>query len=723
MSLSRMPAESIRTPDAIGALYLERHRIGLGSPFRLIDQLLRDEALDASMRRRLAFGMLQRTLGGQGYRTDSRALDLLWLDAGPGHLFTAVDDETGARHLATIRSAVGRERDPRVGELTVRLAYQLAAASGSMPSRAAELATSAASQERDRVLAMRDAQRLLETASHLGLDPLIQLATWREDRLFEVERPVLDPLPARAEKRAVEGLPAMEARVEALSGLADSSSMQQALDGSLTSPGEGLARRMAGIAVWRELPPEAPVMVTVASYAPLLEHGTSIPSDRTSRTRFLETARNEETLAAEFALLRSRRTTGIPEVAAAILTATVALRPYAQERAWLPEGEAPTDREIQVRYGVQTSYDRDIPATWQAYLRHVLISALDDFTRVFPAYETRGLNVRFGDSPLHERALALHDPVTRTIYFPAGSSAGVMAHELAHDLDWLAARRAYGSVVGYRTDRAVRQVTDQLAGAVRQMASALRPDTSKGRADPQTRPTEIFARNVDWFVSATLAHTGRMNGFLSAAQDPVLTGYGSAMSPEATRDGGAATLRALDDITLVTRDERAWFLSSYGAERRLTVHEAVRRVLEAPLTSVELRQPSRNAFSSSEATSALLRSIPATSGAWACLLDAFSDGSADARGIRSAMEYAADARARGVLRHWRTLLRRYAPASASPLRALDGAPWDPAIGELMLRDVRDGILWRTVGTPSRSTPSAIFSRGSDAPETCSKPAH
>ena len=162
-----------------------------------------------------------------------------------------------------------------------------------------------------------------------------------------------------------------------------------------------------------------------------------------------------------------------------------------------------------------------------------------------------------------------------------------MAHEFAHDLDWLAARRYYGSVVGYRTDRAVKQVSDQLASALRQMAGALRPDTTRGSSDPQTRPTEIFARNVDWFVSAALANEGRMNGHLSAVQDQVLTGYGSAMSPEASRDGGSATLRALDGITTVPTAVRAWFTQRYGASRHISATEAIRRVLEIPISAVE----------------------------------------------------------------------------------------------------------------------------------------
>jgi hypothetical protein len=39
------------------------------------------------------------------------------------------------------------------------------------------------------------------------------------------------------------------------------------------------------------------------------------------------------------------------------------------------------------------------------------------------------------------------------------------------------------------------------------------------------RPAEVFARTVDWFVSVALAREGRVNGYLSAVQDEVLSGH------------------------------------------------------------------------------------------------------------------------------------------------------------------------------------------------------
>jgi hypothetical protein len=720
-------AEGVSASEALASLYLERHRLGLGSPFRLIDEALRDPMVPPDVRRPLGFAILGRTLAGEGYQTDPRALDLISdryqsIRARVGG--AAGWQGPGAEHLALIRDEVGRGRDARVGELTVRLAYRLAAAAGTLAPRAVELATIAAAQERDRVLAMRDARRLIDAAARTNGDPLALMRLWRDGRKLAVERPVIDPLTAASQRTAVEALPALLDRVEALASADESAGPRAYLSPGGRDvpphPGEGLARRVAAVAQARSAPPEAPISVSVTGYAPMVREA-STPLEHAIRERFVVMARSEEMVAAEYALLRSRLPSGVSEAAAAVLTVAVALRPYAQDRGWVPNDAAPTLHDLGTRYGVKVTFDRDVPPDWRGYLSRQLARSIDDFWRVFPGYDTRGLTVHFGDSPLHERALALHDPVSRTIYFPVASSAGVMAHEFAHDLDWLAARRYYGGVVGYRTDRAVRQVSDNLASALRQMASALRPDTSRGRNDPQTRPTEIFARNVDWFVSAALANEGRMNGHLSAVQDQVLTGYGSAMSPEASPDGGSATLRALDGITTVPASVRDWFTERYGATRHVSVTEAVRRVLETPISTVELRRPSRWALSTAEATSALMRSDSAASGAWSCLISADDGREGDAHLTRTVMLYAAEARARGAIQRWRTFAGRFASHDLSPLRVLEGPPWDPALADAMVRDVRDAILWRAVGgTTAPSATRPLFAPGGAATGSCSR---
>jgi hypothetical protein len=277
-----------------------------------------------------------------------------------------------------------------------------------------------------------------------------------------------------------------------------------------------------------------------------------------------------------------------------------------------------------------------------------------------------------------------------------------MAHEFAHDLDWQAARREYGGTGWYRTDHALRQSVDKLAGAVRLMASATRSDSIGGRMTGVARPTEVLARNVDWFVSASLAREGRINGHLSAAQDPVLVGYASAITPEAARDGGTATLRALDGLTSIPAPTRSWFSELFGAERRLTVHEAVRRVLEAPLARVNLAtRPALSPWLEPESFAQHVGISP-SSRSWACLVEVFM-GERDEDGtIQEVMRQAADSRARGVIHQLAEFARNRPSASPSRLRALNGAPWDPAIEASTHRELRDAILWKALTTGGTS---------------------
>ena len=441
--------------------------------------------------------------------------------------------------------------------------------------------------------------------------------------------------------------------------------------------------------------------VTVAGYGTVMATDSRTRQEREIVRRFASQARNEEGLAGEFALLRARAGRATPEAAMTVLTAGVALRPYAQERAWLPGESGPTVAELESRYGLSSiEFDANIPLRWRPYYRRALDDALTDMRRVFPTFNLTGLKVRFGDSPLGDKALAMHDPVSRTVYFPPGSGAGVMAHEFAHDLDWQAARRRYGVSIGYRTDRAVRQQADWLAGAVRRMAGAPRSRyDSLARDAASERPTEVFARNVDWFVSAALARDARMNGYLSAAQDPVLTGYASATTPEAARDAGEATLRALDGISPPSPKLRAWFDDRFGGGRRVTAHESVRRVLETPLEASEFRRYDAWTFTGSDAAVALLRTVPATSSAWACLLDGFSGFGADRSTARAVTQFAAQSRARGVVKQWATLSANLGPRAPWRMRALEGAPWSPEIGEQLTRQIRDAIMWHAVRDP------------------------
>ena len=116
----------------------------------------------------------------------------------------------------------------------------------------------------------------------------------------------------------------------------------------------------------------------------------------------------------------------------------------------------------------------------------------------------------------------------------------------------------------------------------------------------------------------------------------------------------------------------------------------VRLVLEAPLGRLRVGANSTVQPWEPERFSEILGS---SNGAWACLMDDFVGKDEDAGAIRAVVQYAAESRARGVLRQWSEFARRRPNASPLRLRALNGAPWDPSIAESMLGEIRDAILW------------------------------
>jgi hypothetical protein len=65
----------------------------------------------------------------------------------------------------------------------------------------------------------------------------------------------------------------------------------------------------------------------------------------------------------------------------------------------------------------------------------------------------------------------------------------------------------------------------------------------------------------------------------------------------------------------------------------------------------------------------------------------------DVDATKDAMQFAADERARGVIRRWGDYALTLSDASWR-FRALGGAPWDGQIYEDAVREVRDAILWR-----------------------------
>jgi hypothetical protein len=405
---------------------------------------------------------------------------------------------------------------------------------------------------------------------------LTLLARWRAERRFAVEQPLIgdalrpDEAAAvragialrdalRAAAAEAERLAAATAESNAVTVVAGVESEQAVREAEGQPPGLALllpsrvARRLADLPSVRGGPPQAPIAVATAAYRRQLQRDAATPagSAGVARRRFADRARSEETLVAELAVASQRPDGGLPsDVARVALSATVAMRPFAQDTL-LPVALAPaargrsavpgtpTPEAVAARFGLRAvTFDATVPASWRPYHLAQLAEALEDLHAVLPWVDFDGLAVRIGESAKRDSALALHDPGTRTLYLPAATGAGTIAHELAHDLDWQTARTRLAVRGAYSTDRALREGRGELAASVRGLTVA-RP--LGARAGATERPAELFARGVDWFVAAALAGSGRMNGALSAVQDEALAGY-AGVTPPTAGDGAADAL-------------------------------------------------------------------------------------------------------------------------------------------------------------------------------------
>ncbi|MGQ0648340.1 MAG: hypothetical protein ACT4P7_12290, partial [Gemmatimonadaceae bacterium] len=238
-----------------------------------------------------------------------------------------------------------------------------------------------------------------------------------------------------------------------------------------------------------------------------------------------------------------------------------------------------------------------------------------------------------------------------------------------------------------------RQYRDGLAATLDRMATNNSNDRRGVRVSPGgDRPTEAFARGVDWVVASALAKQGILNGYLSAVQDEWLTGYASAAAPRRDAPQADATMMALREITEVAPHVVAWFESAYGDRRRAGLAEAIRRVLVAPMPRFESRAGQAVGFDGWSTSSRMLRMAPDASSGWSCLLRAPSLTGNDRDALRRSMEAAASARIDGVLQRWGEYSER--TSSTWRFRSLGGAPWRPDIADSIGRELRDALLWR-----------------------------
>jgi len=573
--------DQVSSGAAVALGYLERQRLGLGSPFRLIDYALRDPRLSDVARQQLGWALLARTLDGAGYVVDS-----LVFEPSSGSA-----DVAASWQLGLIEETIARASDPRSGELAVRLAYDLALAERQILPSTHATAVRVAGLLRDRELARRDARALLAAARRSGVSPLTLVPQWRQERLLAVEAP---PLAAQDDRVQAE---ALTLEIGAARRLEDGAEqMPNARPVRIAPPPipEAAAARLAELARSGS-PPMAQVVVTLGAFRRRVMHEAALADDDAASAaagRFLWRARNDESLAAEHALLRARATIGAAE--SATLAAAVALRSVAQEAPWFPGDGGPSVAELGSRFGITVAFDDGVPERWRPCYLTRLRDAITDAEQVVPALDLYGLRVQLSEWPSGSIALALHDPKRRMIILPVSTAAGALAHELAHDIDWQAARSRYAVRGDYATDRAVREQRGAIARSIRALATAPASIALADGAEestPSDRPTEMFARAVDWFVASALASKGRSNGFLTSIQDDALTGYVSASPPGPTGDAAAALVAVLSEVLPLDTDSRDAFLARYGPAHALAPLELVRFVTR-PVASRAAAPPS-----------------------------------------------------------------------------------------------------------------------------------
>lgn len=637
--------------------YLERMRLGLGEPFRLVDQALHDTRLDSVYSARVAWALLERLRRGDAYVIDATTLDGLGPWGADGH------GATGAAHLALIDHTIRSASDPRAGELAVRLAYLIEAGKGTMASSSVGVATQVAALLRDRELASEDLQNVLADASQAQVDAPALVVQRRAAHSFRVEQPALAPLTSAQRVEAMNAVPTIVRALDTLDRVTVT-----AIDNRATTPALGVffATRLRALADAQ--PPSPPIVVTLRGH---------VHSD-------LE-ATNEESLAAAYAPLAFGTDSARRVDDLGLLSTAVALRTLSQDVPWFAGDAGPLPTDLTTEFGLSSvKFARTVPATWRPFYLRELQTALRDMHEVYPALSFANLHVSFGTSELPDSALAMHDPRSRTLELSIATSGGTLAHELSHDLDWQTAQRMFAVAGGYSTDRAAREHRGALATSVRGLAEA-RVVHPIGGGTSSDRPAELFARGSDWFTASVLAQEGRVNGFLTAVQDASLSGYAAGVPSAAGTAGVASLAAAIDQMTYVPDSVRDAFAAQWADPSVTDPVLLVRRVFETP---VSWRSTWRW-------DGPLAARLPVPK-AEVCA----ADNSAEAKARERLIALAIDARARTAA--WRRA--RYRPFSMrreTAAEILGVGPWKGETGD----DVVDALRYALVTDLSTSAAS------------------
>jgi hypothetical protein len=671
------PGDDRRRPAVMWG-YAERQRLGIESPFRLIELAASDARLTADQQRTVSWALLARVLRGESHEVDAAALDLL----GP---WTNDRSVSGEQHLALITTAIHDADDPRAGELAVRFAYTLAASERLVDGAAPLLTSEAAALIADREIARREAKSVIRSTN--SADPIQVVRARRAKRQFYVERPVLLSPDHDIETAAIAATGAL---MDALRAMRPSAVTQASDSTRLADDASVFAPRL--FAAGARMPPAAPLAVTAQRYLPLVRAQMSHVADAVGR------ARNPEMLVAALATVgdsrAQRRVSG-----RLVLAAAVAMRSMAQE----PVGPAiDTTRlpDVAATIGAAgVAFDTDVPRDWHPYFERSLIAGIADMRRVLPGLDLSGVRIRFRMTSPADSALAMHDPRTRTLHLPVASAAGTLVHEIAHDLDRQSALSQ--GISGYRSDHVARTGGGRAAtGGDRRVAASLRTLTDELTELPRgtqgsERPAEIFATRVDWFVAAALARKGISSGFLTAVQDELLTGH--AVHPERLRSVGRSRslLNALEGMTTV-----APFAS---IEPEPSAQTLLRWALAGPIDRRVASDIVRGASS-----------------AWR--VDRFFGQSACNRAHEGRVELlrlAAESRARG----WLRLRARWTPdgqRASWAHGALGSAPWSTEAADRRVAELRDYVLLELSAGEELPAGIAAYARPLVSRAWCSK---
>jgi len=306
--------------DLIVLGYMERLRLGLGSPFRLMEEVLNDSLLSGHHRSIATLALLDATSKGQSHAVDPAALTLLGPDPARR------TPEAAALHARLIEAAVLGVDDVETGAEAVRLAYRRAAAEQLVDAGALDVVELAIAALRARALARADALQLRGEAALAEVHPEELVVQSRTERRFRVEAPPRDSLPAQARAEAerqgqllVRGIRRIASpRREPWPSVADEAG------GSYLA--RASARRLSGIVEGMRLPPREPVRKAMQRHAAALRGACGTDAAcRAAVERFLERADTEESFAAEYADTAERAGPAAPLLARAALEVSAAL--------------------------------------------------------------------------------------------------------------------------------------------------------------------------------------------------------------------------------------------------------------------------------------------------------------------------------------------------------------------------------------------------------------